>query len=31
LYQNIQTKPMSFDREDVLQNAVRSYHPIKER
>ena len=31
LYQNFQTKPMSFDREDVLQNAVRSYHPLEER
>jgi acyl-homoserine-lactone acylase len=31
LYQNFQTKPMSFDREDVLQNAVRSYHPTKGR
>ena len=28
LYQNFQTKPMSFDRDDVLQNAVRRYAPM---
>lgn len=28
LYQNFQTKPMSFDREDVVQNAVKRYAPV---
>jgi acyl-homoserine-lactone acylase len=27
MYQNFQTKPMSFDREVVLKNTKRTYHP----
>lgn len=28
LYQNFQTKPMSFNRGDVVQNSVRRYAPV---
>ena len=28
LYQNFQTKPMSFNRDDVVQNSVRRYAPV---